>query len=172
MTNNFSKMQNTDSETQITKLELADFESVFYCPIELLSFDDFLKKYCGTTKIIKIYNDETNTYETIHIKSNDNMDITENLIINSQISDKQTIYSFDEIPFLLSEIHLIVEDNKVISHSHVNDKIDSEYILEEKIIEDILSITTNYKDKLYIELGLISINGKQEWKVINVCNMV
>jgi hypothetical protein len=173
MTNNFSKMQicsNNETTTTLkkTKLELMDFESVFYCPIQLLSFDDFLIKYYGTNKIIRVYEDDTNNYKTINMHSYDGMDIIENLIISEQFNGSQTIYTFNPIPFVYSEIHLIVEGDKILSHSHVNEKIDSEYILEDPIIEDILSITANYKDKLLIELGLISVNGKQQWKLLDV----
>lgn len=170
----FNNSVNSISNT-IHNLLLSDN---FYCNVEYLTFSEFKNKYNGTNKRIKIFTNAnansnldiclTNINDLIYL-SNDNSLNTESKNIFESLNDLDMIYCMDPIPFVYSEINLIIEGNKILNHSHTNTNIDSEFILDEEIVKNTLKILDkeNYKNKLYIQLGLIS-NHEQQWKILDI----
>ena len=165
-TNTFDKIFNSD---------------IFYSKTEFLSFCSYKDKYNGTKKRIKhmtnnnnlTNNNLTNASNTIDLvieNINDSIYLTDKYLKQKieSIAESDIIYCMEPIPFLLSEIRLLVGNGKIYAHSNVNQNIDSTYILSEDIIKKILNLVGT--DYVCVDIGLmyVSTNNQDVWKVINV----
>ena len=167
--NNFDKIFNSD---------------IFYSSVEYLTFEKFINKYNGTEKRIKhLPITQNNTQSNINdialqcvttdlaiTNINDSIYLTDKYLKQKidSISETDMVYCIEPIPFLLSEIRLLVGNGKIYAHSNVNPNIDSAYILSEDIIKKILKLLGT--DYVCIDIGLmyISTSNRDVWKVINI----
>ena len=128
--------------------------------IEQIHFTEFIKKYDGIKRFIKpVSNDKDfsgRVIETFNDFENYGVEIP---------NTNQMVYSCEPVEFI-SEIRLLIGNNKLYGHGYMSGKHTKSYLKCSTMLDDLITITNN--DYCCIDIGLMVHNSDLQWSIIEI----